>query len=139
MGDKVMDGRDKPTSVRFNLVDTAHGVDSSRSDAFRDESDMRGASAVPHQNTVFRQITKLIPWGVLDRLIATSGADARVRRLSTGDQLLAMIFAQLAGARSIRHLEAMLESPAHDAITRDCAGCIARRWRMPTQSARPRC
>ncbi len=99
-----------PTTVRFNLVDTAHGVDSSRSDAFRDESDMRGASAVPHQNTVFRQITKLIPCGVLDRLIATSGADARVRRLSTGDQLLAMIFAQLAGARSIRHLEAMLES-----------------------------
>ena len=105
-----MDARVKRTAVRFILVDRAHGVDSSHSEAFRDESDMRGTSAVPHQNTVFRQITKLIPWGVLDRLIATAGADVRVRRLSTGDQLLAMIFAQLSGARSLRHLEAMLES-----------------------------
>ncbi len=40
---------------------------------------MRGASAVPHQNTVFRQITKLIPWG-LRRVHRSTLADANAKR-----------------------------------------------------------
>ena len=36
---------------------------------------MRGARAVPHQDTVFRQVANLLPWATLDRLIAASGAD----------------------------------------------------------------
>ncbi len=65
---------------------------------------------MPHQNTVFRQVIKSLPWGVLDRLAAAAGADPGLRRLSTKDQLLAMIFAQLSGAASLRDLEAVLES-----------------------------
>lgn len=68
---------------------------------------------MPHQNTVFRQVANSIPWATLDRLIAEHEADKRVRRLGTREQLLTMMFAQLSGARSIRDVEALLES--HDA------------------------
>lgn len=80
------------------LVDAAHGVDSSRFEAFRDESNMRGAIAVPHQNTVFRQLTARLPWGLLDRLIAEHNADARVRRLRMRDLLLTLLFAHVSDA-----------------------------------------
>lgn len=106
-----MAGTSPRLSGSFSL-DTAHGVDSSRSEAFRDESDMRGPPAVPHQNTVFRDVVNRLPWAVLDRLVAESKADAGVRRLSTKNQLLAMIFAQLSEARSLRDVEAVLESQA---------------------------
>lgn len=67
---------------------------------------------MPHQNTVFRQLTKFIPLCVLHRLVGEHEADCRVRRLSTESQLLAMIFGQLAGVRSLRELESQLESHA---------------------------
>ncbi|MEO8715479.1 MAG: IS4 family transposase [Acetobacteraceae bacterium] len=67
---------------------------------------------MPHQNTVFRDVVNRLPWAVLDRLVAESKADAGVRRLSTKNQLLAMIFAQLSEARSLRDVEAVLESQA---------------------------
>ncbi len=98
------------TAVRFILLAWVHGIDSTQSEGFANELDMRGTNAVPHQNTVFRELIKSLPWGVLDRLVAAAGADAGVRRLSTKDQLLAMIFAQLSGAASLRDLEAVLES-----------------------------
>jgi hypothetical protein len=61
---------------------------------------------------VFRQLAKFIPWGALDELIEQTHADARVRRLSTKDQLLALLFAQLSGAKSLRDIESLLESHA---------------------------
>jgi putative transposase len=73
---------------------------------------MRRSPAVPHQNTVFRQVTKFIPWGTLDRLVVETGADKGVTQLYTKGQLLTMIFAQLAGARGLRDIEALLESHA---------------------------
>ena len=94
------------------LVDAAHGVDSSQFEPFPDESNMRGARAVPHQNTVFRQVANLLPWATLDRLIAASGADTGVRRLSTKDLLLTLLFAQLSEAKSLRDIEALLASQA---------------------------
>ncbi|HEY1933564.1 MAG TPA: IS4 family transposase [Acetobacteraceae bacterium] len=68
---------------------------------------------MPHQNTVFRQLTKMIPWAMLERLVGEHGADSRVRRLTTYGQLQAMMFGQLSGARSLRDIEALLDS--HDA------------------------
>jgi len=73
---------------------------------------MRRISAVPHHNTVFRQVIKFIPWGTLDRLIVDTGADKGISQLDTKGQLLAMIFAQLGGAKSLRDIEALLESHA---------------------------
>lgn len=73
---------------------------------------MRRDPAVAHHNTVFRQLTKFIPWGALDRSIERTGADKWTSKLSTRAQLLAMIFGQLAGVRSLRDLETMMESNA---------------------------
>jgi len=67
---------------------------------------------VPHQNTVFRQLTNRLPFGVLDRIIAQHRADAGVRRLSTKDLLLTLLFAHVSDARSLRDIEAILESQA---------------------------
>lgn len=67
---------------------------------------------MPHQNTVFRQVIQFIPWGRLDRLIAEHKADKGVHHLDTRSHLLALIFAQLTGARGLRDVEALLESHA---------------------------
>jgi putative transposase len=67
---------------------------------------------VPRHNTVFRQITQFIPWGTLDRLIVETRADKGVSQLDTKGQLLAMIFAQLSGARGLRDIVTLLESHA---------------------------
>ena len=66
-----------------------------------------------HQNSVFHTVLKHVPWHVFDRLVAAHGADARVRRLSTGDQFVALLYGQLAGAQSLREIEAGLASHAH--------------------------
>lgn len=65
-----------------------------------------------HQNTVFHALTKSIPWAEFDRLVDKHGADYRVRRLNTKSQLLALLFAQLSGASSLREIEAGLASYA---------------------------
>jgi hypothetical protein len=59
---------------------------------------------VRHENSVFHGLSKLIPWTVFDRLVGKHGTDFRVRRLSTKQQLLALLFGQLAGAESLRDI-----------------------------------
>ena len=66
-----------------------------------------------HQNSVFHTVLKHVPWHVFDRLVDAHGADARVRRLSTRDQFVALLYGQLAGAQSLRDIEAGLASHAH--------------------------
>lgn len=63
-----------------------------------------------HQNSVFHQIQKHIPWHVFERLVDEHKADHRVRRLSTKGQFLALLFGQLSGASSLREIEAGLSS-----------------------------
>ncbi len=65
-----------------------------------------------HDNSVFHQITKRIPWAHFERIVAAHGSDHRVRRLSTKSQLMAMLFGQLSGASSLREIEAGLSSHA---------------------------
>jgi hypothetical protein len=92
------------------LADNAHGVDSTRFDAFPDESNMSRIPTVPHQNTVFRQVTKRLPWAEIDRLIAEHKADKGVRKLFTREMLLALLFAQFSDAASLRDIEAILHT-----------------------------
>lgn len=66
-----------------------------------------------HQNSVFHDLLKQVPWGEFDRLVAAHGSDARVRRLATKSQLIALLYAQFAGACSLREIEAGLQSHAH--------------------------
>jgi hypothetical protein len=63
-----------------------------------------------HQNSVLHDVLKRIPWDVFDRLVAAHGSDRRVRRLSTKDQLVALLYGQLSGASSLREITAGLES-----------------------------
>ncbi len=63
-----------------------------------------------HQNSVFHQIQKHVPWHVFERLVDKYKGDHRVRRLSMKDQLLALLFAQFSGAQSLREIEAGLSS-----------------------------
>lgn len=63
-----------------------------------------------HHNSVFHQLKQHIPWNVFDRLVDEHRADHRVRRLNTKSQFLALLFGQLAGAASLREIEAGLIS-----------------------------
>jgi hypothetical protein len=68
-----------------------------------DDPDTRG-NAMRHQNSVFHEVLKQVPWGEFERLVEVRRADWRVRRLPTKSQLVAMIYAQLAGATSLREI-----------------------------------
>jgi IS4 transposase len=61
-------------------------------------------SAMPHHNTVFRAILKLVPWHRFEALVEEHDADARVRRLSTKGQFVALLYGQLSGASSLREI-----------------------------------
>ena len=67
-------------------------------------------NAMPHQNTVFHALTKNIPWDEFERIVDKRRSDFRVRRLDTRSQFLAMLYAQLSGASSLREIEAGLKS-----------------------------
>lgn len=84
------DGHGCPVEV---LVDGAHHVDSTHvrafGDVFRTEC---GSNTVRHQNSVFHDWLKQVPWDEFDRLIAEHGADVRGWRLSTKSQLIALLY-----------------------------------------------
>lgn len=63
-----------------------------------------------HKNTVFHGVLKHIPWFAFDRLVEQHRADARVRRLTTKSQLVALLYGQLSGASSLREIAAGLRS-----------------------------
>jgi Transposase DDE domain/Domain of unknown function (DUF4372) len=65
-----------------------------------------------HQNSVFHGVLKHVPWPDFDRLVKAHEADARVRRLTTKSQMVALLYGQLSGASSLREIEAGLESHA---------------------------
>jgi transposase len=65
-----------------------------------------------HQNSVFHSVLKQVPWHRFDRLVDEHHADKHVRRLTTKGQLIALIYAQLSGAQSLREIEAALTSHA---------------------------
>jgi len=59
-----------------------------------------------HQNTVFHSVLKFIPQHSFERLVAEHEGDYRVRRLTCWSQFVAMLYAQLSGAQSLRELVA---------------------------------
>ena len=65
-----------------------------------------------HQNSVFHGVLKHVPWDRFDGFVESHGADARVRRLSTKSQFVALLYGQLSGAASLRELVTGLESHA---------------------------
>ncbi len=65
-----------------------------------------------HQNSVFHDLLKHVPWSAFERLVDEHGADRRVRRFSTKSQFVALLYAQLSGASSLREIVSGLESHA---------------------------
>ncbi|MDX2225210.1 MAG: IS4 family transposase [Rhodospirillaceae bacterium] len=65
-----------------------------------------------HQNSVFHELLKHLPWSEFERLVAEHGADRRVRRLDAKSHLVALLYGQLSGASSLRAIEEGLSSHA---------------------------
>ncbi len=63
-----------------------------------------------HENTVFHSLLKAVPRGRFETIVKRASGDYRVRRLPCWSQFVAMIYARLSGARSLRDLEAALSS-----------------------------
>jgi hypothetical protein len=63
-----------------------------------------------HQNSVFHSVLKYVPWPAFDQLVEAHGADARIRRLTTKSQFVALLYGQLSGAASLREIVTGLES-----------------------------
>lgn len=89
-----------------------------------------------HENSVFHQLQQHVPWSEFDRLVDEHGADRRVRRLTTKSQFLALLFAQLSGATSLREIEAGLSS--HEARLYHLGGrSVARATLADANAKRP--
>jgi putative transposase len=54
----------------------------------------------------FQQVLKAVPQGAFDKIVQAHGGDRYVKRFRCRDQLVAMLYVQLAGAQSLRELEA---------------------------------
>ena len=65
-----------------------------------------------HQNIVFHELLKHIPWATFDRLVEQHDADRDDRAVKTKAHLIAMLYAQFCGARSLREIETNLKSHA---------------------------
>lgn len=65
-----------------------------------------------HHNSLFHQVLQVVPWDRFERLVDEHGSDARVRRLTSKSQLIALLYAQLSGAQSLREIEHSLASHA---------------------------
>ena len=87
-----------------------------------------------HHNSVFHQVLKHVPWNEFNRLVEKHKADYRTRRLSSKSQFLALLFGQLAGASSLREIEAGLIS--HSARLYHVGGCCVARTTLADANAR---
>src|SRR2546430_15881532 len=68
--------------------------------------------AVRHQNIVFHGVMKPVPWAVVDRSVEKHEPDRDPRALEAKAHLIALLFAQFSGLRSLRDIEVSLESQA---------------------------
>jgi hypothetical protein len=69
-------------------------------------------NAVRHENIVFYGLLKHVPWQLLDKLVEQYDAEPDSRGLKTKAHLIAMLYAQLCGARGLREIETGLRSHA---------------------------
>ena len=65
---------------------------------------------MPHHNSVFHDLLKRVPWSVFEDGVSRHGSDKHVRRLTTKEQFIALLYGQLSGASSLREIVDGLES-----------------------------
>lgn len=87
---------------------------------------------MPHQTIVLHELTKYIPWGVHDRAVAEHGGDDP-RAFSAKAHLIGLLYAQFAGAQSLREIEAALRS--HDGKLYHLGGRAASRSTLAEANA----
>ena len=83
-----------------------------------------------HQNIVFHGILKHVPWEVLDELVAKHNADWDPRVLKTKAHVIAMLYAQFCGLRSLRDIETNLKS--HASKLYHLGGCMVSKSALST-------
>ena len=89
------------------------GIDSTQIPAFGDVTGPEEINAVRQYHSVFHSILKLVPWDEFDRAIERHDAKDRARDFTHRSHLVAMLYAQFAGAVSLREIEAGLSSHAN--------------------------
>jgi IS4 transposase len=95
-----------------------------------------GIYAMRHHNSVLHGLLKHIPWSHFDKLVDKHGADARVRQLTTKSQFVALLYAQLAGATSLREIATAMES--HSAQLYHLGACeVSRSTLADANAGRP--
>jgi IS4 transposase len=93
----------------------------------------KGINTVRHQNIVFHGLLKHIPWSMFDRLVDQYNADWDGRIVKTKAHLIAMLYAQFCGARSLREIETNLQS--HASKLYHLGGCTISRSALSTANA----
>ena len=86
-----------------------------------------------HQNIVFHEVLKQIPWAIVDRLEEQYGADRDPREMKTRPHLIAMLYGQFGGARSLREIETNLKS--HASKLYHLGGCAVSKSTLSTANA----
>src|SRR5205085_2266837 len=94
------------------LLEKVHGIDSASVQWIANHLNMKRTKAVPHQNIVFHDVLKQIHWATFDRLVDQCGAERDDRSIRGRAHLIAMLQAQIYGARSLREIETNLKSHA---------------------------
>ena len=67
---------------------------------------------MPHSNSVMHGVMQHIPWAAFERLVAQYGTDDDERGFDSKSHLVAMLYAQLSGASSLREIETAQTSHA---------------------------
>jgi IS4 transposase len=118
--------------ARF-VLDEVHGIDSTRFQLVANHLDTKGTKAVQHQNIVFQEVLKLLPWAIFDRLVEKSGGDDDPRCVKTKAHLIAMLYAQFSGARGLREIATNLQS--HAGKLYHLGGCTISKSTLSTANA----
>jgi IS4 transposase len=118
------------------VLEKVHGIDSIRFQLVANHLDTKGIKAVQHQNIVFHEVLKHIPWSTFDRLVEEFGADGDPRGLKTKAHLISMLYAQFCGARGLREIETNLRS--HASKLYHLGGCTVSKSALSTaNTSRP--
>jgi hypothetical protein len=115
------------------VLEAVHGIDSTRFQLVANHLDTKGINAVQHQNIVFHELLKQIPWAVFDRLVEQHNADWDGRVVKTKVHLIAMLLAQFCGARGLREIETNLRS--HASKLYHLGGCTVSKSALSTANA----
>ncbi len=67
---------------------------------------------MPHHNSVFHAMLKHLPWDELDAAVVRHDAAACARGFSVKSQVVVLVYAQVSGAASLRHVVDGLHSHA---------------------------